>query len=121
MTVALDGAKFPARKTVTLRAAVTAEGSAITDLQPYLGAMGHFILIHQDGETFVLGGMVSDRSVHSTERFPYLSDIPLIGTLFRGKSNETRQTSLLIFVTPDIVDTAGAKYNPMDETSMYGR
>jgi hypothetical protein len=62
MTVALDGAKFPARKTVTLRAAVTAEGSAITDLQPYLGAMGHFILIHQDGETFVHS--------HPDERIP---------------------------------------------------
>jgi hypothetical protein len=30
-----------------------ANGNAITDLQPYLGAMGHLILIHQDGQTFV--------------------------------------------------------------------
>jgi type II secretory pathway component GspD/PulD (secretin) len=41
---------------------------------------------------------------------PYLADIPLIGFFFRGKSKEVQQSSLLIFVTPDIIDTTGARF-----------
>ena len=37
--------------TVTLADAKT--GAAITDLQPYLGAMGHMVLVHEDGVTYV--------------------------------------------------------------------
>ena len=41
---------------------------------------------------------------------PYLADIPLIGFFFRGKSKSATQSSLLIFVTPTIIDTTGAKF-----------
>jgi YtkA-like len=37
--------------TITLRRAAT--GDMITDLQPYLGAMGHMMMIHEDAQTFV--------------------------------------------------------------------
>jgi hypothetical protein len=36
--------------TATLR---TTEGSPVSDLEPYLGAMGHLMLLHEDGRTFV--------------------------------------------------------------------
>jgi hypothetical protein len=29
------------------------DGRPVTDLSPWLGAMGHLVLIHEDGETFV--------------------------------------------------------------------
>lgn len=38
---------------VTLRVADAASGAPVTDLQPYLGAMGHMVLVHQDGTTYV--------------------------------------------------------------------
>ena len=63
-----------------------------------------------DGDTLVLGGLVTDTTIQGEGRFPYLADIPLIGYFFRGKSAEVRQSSLLIFVTPDIIDTTGARY-----------
>jgi type II secretory pathway component GspD/PulD (secretin) len=67
-------------------------------------------VIVNNGDTLVLGGLVTDRSVKGEERFPYLSDIPLLGYFFRGQSSEIRQSSLLIFVTPTINDTTGAEY-----------
>ncbi|MBZ0124130.1 MAG: type II and III secretion system protein, partial [Roseovarius sp.] len=57
----------------------------------------------------VLGGMISDTTTSEQEKVPYLGDIPLIGFLFRGKSRQVQQTSLLIFVTVDIVDPTGAR------------
>ena len=43
-------------------------------------------------------------------KLPYISNIPIIGFLFRGNSRTVSQSSLLIFVTPDIIDTTGARF-----------
>ena len=67
------------------------------------------VIVH-DGDTLVLGGLVQDKTIHSNQKMPYLADIPLIGFFFRGKSKEVQQSSLLIFVTPDIIDTTGARF-----------
>jgi type II secretory pathway component GspD/PulD (secretin) len=67
------------------------------------------VIVH-DGDTLVLGGMVRDESSSREEKMPYVADIPVIGFFFRGKAKEARQSSLLIFVTPDIIDSTGARF-----------
>jgi general secretion pathway protein D len=58
----------------------------------------------RNGETMVLGGLVtrSDNSV--TTRVPLLSDLPVIGQFFRGRDRAIVETELLIFVTATILD-----------------
>ena len=46
---------------------------------------------------------------------PYLADIPVIGFFFKGSKRETNQSSLLIFVTPDIVDSTGARFFDVED------
>lgn len=50
-----DGEALPAKKTtlVTFSLKNTKTGEPITDLEPYLGAMGHLIMIREDAQTFV--------------------------------------------------------------------
>jgi len=67
------------------------------------------VIVH-DGDTLVLGGLVTDQSTKGEDRLPYLGKIPVLGFFFRGKFKETKQSSLLIFVTPDIVDSTGARF-----------
>jgi len=67
------------------------------------------VIVH-DGDTLVLGGLVADQTVKGKQKLPYLADIPVLGSLFRGKHRQVRQSSLLIFVTPDIIDTTGARF-----------
>ncbi|MCX5771474.1 MAG: hypothetical protein NTZ09_14565, partial [Candidatus Hydrogenedentes bacterium] len=67
------------------------------------------VIVH-DGDTLVLGGLVSDSTIKSVHKMPYLADIPVLGFFFRGKSRQVRQSSLLIFVTPTIIDTTGARF-----------
>jgi len=67
-------------------------------------------VIVRDGDTLVLGGLVTDRSERTEERMPYLASIPILGNLFRGRSETAEQSSLLIFVTTDILDTTGARF-----------
>lgn len=55
-------------------------------------------------ETVVLGGLRKDSSEESVSRTPILGEIPLIGRLFRYPNNKSANRTLLIFLTPTIVD-----------------
>lgn len=55
-------------------------------------------------ETVVLGGLRKDKSEEAVSRTPILGDIPLIGRLFRYPNNKSENRTLLIFLTPTIVD-----------------
>ena len=58
----------------------------------------------RDGETTVIGGIVISDSLDSDSGIPYLKDIPLLGWLFKSKSVSDKQTELLIFITPTILN-----------------
>jgi len=57
-----------------------------------------------NGETVVLGGIFQDERARKSDKVPYLSSIPVLGNLFKRRSNETKKRELLIFVTPTIVE-----------------
>ena len=56
----------------------------------------------RDGQTIVVGGLISDRYETREEKVPFFGDIPLIGALFRGEFKESRKTELLIVLTPHV-------------------
>ena len=57
----------------------------------------------RNGETMVIGGLVRKSETHSQSRVPILSNLPLIGSLFRTRDNTINNSELLIFVTPTII------------------
>lgn len=61
-----------------------------------------------DGETVVIGGLVSKEEKKSESGIPLLKDIPFIGFLFKSSRKELAKTDLIIFVTPHIVRRAVA-------------
>ncbi len=58
----------------------------------------------KDGETIVIGGMIKDNTTVTTSKVFLLGDIPLIGPFFRHQKKEKKQTDLIIFITPHIVE-----------------
>ena len=56
-----------------------------------------------DGETAVIGGMISTRDTELYRGVPLLRSIPLLGKLFQSSSTSKRKRELLIFVTPKIM------------------
>ncbi|MSP52908.1 MAG: type IV pilus secretin PilQ [Gammaproteobacteria bacterium] len=60
------------------------------------------ILIN-NGETVVLGGIYERNKSHSVTRIPFISDLPLLGNLFKHRMDRDNRKELLIFVTPRIV------------------
>ena len=60
-----------------------------------------------DGQTVVLGGLISENVTRIKDKVPVLGDLPFVGRLFRSESSQTKKKNLVIFVTPTIIDPAG--------------
>ncbi|MEE8474869.1 MAG: type II secretion system secretin GspD [Myxococcota bacterium] len=56
-----------------------------------------------DGETIVIGGLISDEYSDTVNKVPFLGDIPIFGWLFKTKSKSLVKKNLLVFLTPHIV------------------
>jgi general secretion pathway protein D len=55
------------------------------------------------GETIVLGGLITKSTDKLQRGVPYLSNLPLVGALFRYEFEEGIRTELLIFMTPHVI------------------
>ncbi len=61
-------------------------------------------LFVNDGETIVIGGILTTTDTLSQAGVPWFSKIPLIGWLFKQKKTVKEKNELLIFITPKIVE-----------------
>jgi general secretion pathway protein D len=58
------------------------------------------------GQTVILGGLISDRQSNGRSGVPVLRDIPLVGNLFSGISDNDQRTELVILITPKVIRNA---------------
>jgi general secretion pathway protein D len=56
-----------------------------------------------DGDTIVIGGLISSLTVDQENKIPLLGDIPILGYLFKEEHTVLKKTNLLIFITAKIV------------------
>ena len=62
------------------------------------------VALVENNQTVVLGGLVSSTESENESKIPILGDLPVIGALFRTSSKTTRQSDLMVFLTPHIID-----------------
>ena len=86
------------------------------------------MVLANDGNIVVLGGLVSDEVKDDSQGVPVLSSIPLLGRLFRSDSVTVTKQNLLVFIRPTIIrddaDLAGAtaeKYRYIRDQQMERR
>ncbi len=63
-------------------------------------------LLVSDGHTAVIGGIFTRNAGTSFKKVPFFADIPILGWLFKKKSDSDRRSEMLIFITPRIVNRA---------------
>ncbi|WP_162062823.1 type II and III secretion system protein family protein [Vibrio taketomensis] len=56
-----------------------------------------------NGQSFVLGGLLSTEDVESLRKVPYIGDIPILGSLFRNTETSRNKTELVIVATVNLV------------------
>jgi pilus assembly protein CpaC len=57
----------------------------------------------RDGQSFALAGLLDNSETRSLSRVPFLSDIPVLGQLFKSKSFQKNETELMFIVTAQLV------------------
>ena len=60
-----------------------------------------------DGASIVIGGLIRDEANETVNGIPILSDIPLLGELFKSRSTTKEKSNLLLFITPRIIRGPG--------------
>ena len=66
----------------------------------------------KDGQSFAIAGLFDRNLLQTKSKIPVLSDIPLLGRLFKSKGLEKNRTELLVLVTPTIVEPLGTGEEP---------
>jgi len=72
------------------------------------------------GQSFAIAGLLQNSVTHDLEKFPWLGDVPILGTLFRSSKFRRQETELVIIVTPYIVEphNGGSMPLPTDGLEM---
>jgi len=60
----------------------------------------------QSGKTIVIGGLIRDDTVTVEKEVPVVSQVPLVGNLFRFQRDRVEKTNLLMFITPTVLSSA---------------
>jgi len=91
-------------QTGTVPLAIPAGLSAISSPQPIVDKREAqtFALI-RDGQTVVIGGLRKRDVVQEISSVPLLSDIPLLGELFKFRGEKAVNSELIVFITPHII------------------
>jgi type II secretory pathway component GspD/PulD (secretin) len=70
----------------------------------------------KNGHTLVMGGLMKNEDSVSVRKVPILGDIPIIGNLFRSKTQYVTKINLIIFIKATIIDSEGRVVTEKAET-----
>jgi Type II secretory pathway, component PulD len=84
-------------------------------LRPQIGTLSYVVpvtsnrqlnsdVVVENGQTIIIGGLVSTKTLDSIEGVPGLKDIPAVGWLFKRKTTSEDKVSLFIFLTPYVIE-----------------
>jgi general secretion pathway protein D len=84
-------------------------------LRPQIGTLNYAVpvtsnrqlnsdVVVENGQTIIIGGLVSTRTLDNIEGVPGLKDIPVLGWLFKRKTTSEDKVSLFIFLTPYVIE-----------------
>ncbi len=76
------------------------------------------IIRAKSGEIVVIGGLIETRKVEMVSKTPFLGDIPLLGELFKSKSESTQKKELVIMLKPIVVGQDTWKNQLQDARSL---
>lgn len=62
----------------------------------------------ENGGTVAIGGIYQEEQRDSRAGVPWIGEVPVLGALFRNRTEENRRTELLVFLTPSVVPEGGA-------------
>lgn len=62
-----------------------------------------------DGESFLLGGLISNNEREALSKIPFIGDVPILGALFRNASTDRTRSELMVVATVNLVKPVGIR------------
>lgn len=59
----------------------------------------------KDGQSVIIAGLIKNKDNDVVQKFPFLSEVPILGLLWRSRDFQLNQTDLVILLTPTILPT----------------
>jgi type IV pilus assembly protein PilQ len=101
---------------------ITPDGSIILDVDVNKDSVGQVTnagyaidtkhvqtqVLVENGGTVVIGGIFQQQENETTQKVPFLGDIPYLGVLFKNNIRNSKRSELLIFLTPKVVSEKAA-------------
>ncbi len=94
----------------TIRLQVNQEASSIAEAQTQAASdlvtnrrAINTTVLADNGQTIVLGGLITDDRQDSRQQVPILGDIPIVGELFKSRRESRQKRTLFIFLKPTIL------------------
>lgn len=94
--------------------------SGAVDLVTYKRELTTSVLV-QDDALLVLGGLIDNQLKDNVQKVPALGDIPLLGNLFRYRTNDRKKSDLMVFLHPKILRDAATEAAVSNEKYNYMR
>lgn len=100
---------------------ITPEGSIILDLDVNKDSRGESTeqgvaidtkhittqVLVENGGTVVIGGIFEMEETSQVNKIPVLGDVPVVGNLFKSKTNTADKREMLVFITPKVISERG--------------
>ena len=77
--------------------------SGFDDMKDTITRAASTLVRVKNGQTVVIGGLLTSRETEEVRKVPLLGDIPILGWLFTSKTTSKSTTDLVIFITPTIL------------------
>jgi len=95
----------------TVRLQIYQEVSSVQDTTNVAGVITNkrsvdSMVLVQDGQIVVIGGLIQDVVKEGVEKVPVLGDIPFLGGLFTYKTRSHSKTNLMVFLRPTVLRDA---------------
>lgn len=71
------------------------------------------------GQTVVLGGLMQDNVTNTSDSVPGISNVPVIGKLFKGKDESHTKTELVIFLRPTVITNSSLESDEFKSFKQY--
>jgi hypothetical protein len=100
---------------------VSISGNTVIRSPSFNTTMAQTTVSARDGETIVLGGLITRSTSKNERKVPYLADVPVLGNLFKYHITQNKRTELLIILTPHVVRTPeeGERIKRVESSRMH--
>lgn len=62
----------------------------------------------RNGETLIIGGLINEEEQKNIQKIPFLSNIPILGELFKNRSTTKNKTEVMMILTPHITEAGSS-------------